>query len=98
MDARVWHQTGPNHSADQTRAGLFAYYVRPFIRPQWNWYQTVTPELLATLDAEMREMLGFGSNVTSSLESLYMKRQGLEPARSADAKGVPTALVSNRAR
>ena len=74
MDARIWHQTGPNTSAGQTRAGLFAYYVRPFIRPQWNWYQTVTPKLLATLDPEMREMLGFGSNVTSSLESLYLKR------------------------
>lgn len=38
MDGRVWHQTGTNTTADQTRAGLFAYYVRPFIRPQWNWY------------------------------------------------------------
>jgi ectoine hydroxylase-related dioxygenase (phytanoyl-CoA dioxygenase family) len=98
MDARVWHQTGPNTSADQTRAGLFAYYVRPFIRPQWNWYQTVTPELLGTLDVEMREMLGFGSNVTSSLESLYMKKSGIEPARAGTAAENPTALVSSRAR
>ena len=72
--------------------------MRPFIRPQWNWYQTVTPELLARLDPEMREMLGFGSNVTSSLESLYMKRSGIEPARAATAADTPTALVSNRAR
>jgi hypothetical protein len=43
-------------------------------------------------------MLGFGSNVTSSLESLYMKRQGLEPARSELAAGTPTALTSTRAR
>ncbi len=98
MDARVWHQTGPNTSADQTRAGLFAYYVRPWIRPQWNWYQTVTPELLETLDTEMREMLGFGSNVTSSLESLYMKKSGIEPARAGTAADTPTALVSTRAR
>jgi ectoine hydroxylase-related dioxygenase (phytanoyl-CoA dioxygenase family) len=94
MDARVWHQTGPNRTVDETRAGLFGYYVRPFIRPQWNWYQTVTPELLGRLSPTMREMLGFGSNVTSSLESLYMKRQGLEPARSELAAGTPTALVS----
>jgi ectoine hydroxylase-related dioxygenase (phytanoyl-CoA dioxygenase family) len=98
MDARVWHQTGPNQTADETRAGLFAYYVRPWIRPQWNWYQTVTPEQLETLDAEMREMLGFGSNVTSSLESLYMKKSGIEPARAATAAETSTALVSNRAR
>jgi ectoine hydroxylase-related dioxygenase (phytanoyl-CoA dioxygenase family) len=98
MDARIWHQTGPNRTADVTRAGLFAYYVRPFVRPQWNWYQTVTPELLARLDPEMREMLGFGSNVTSSLESLYMKKQGLEPAKAGSANETATALVSTRAR
>jgi ectoine hydroxylase-related dioxygenase (phytanoyl-CoA dioxygenase family) len=95
MDARVWHQTGPNRTADVTRAGLFAYYVRPFIRPQWNWYQTVTPELLARLSPRMREMLGFGSNVTSSLESLYMKKSGIEPVRVAE---VAPALTSTSAK
>ena len=74
MDGRVWHQTGVNRSKDQTRAGLFAYYVRPFIRPQWNWYMTMKPEALARMSPLMQEMLGFGSNVTSSLESLYLKR------------------------
>jgi ectoine hydroxylase-related dioxygenase (phytanoyl-CoA dioxygenase family) len=95
MDARVWHQTGPNRTGDETRAGLFAYYVRPFIRPQWNWYQTVTPELLGRLSPLMREMFGFGSNVTSSLESLYMKKSGIEPVRVTD---VSPALTSTRAR
>jgi len=74
MDGRVWHQTGVNQTTDQTRAGLFAYYVRPFIRPQWNWNLTITAEHLARMSPLMREMLGFGSNVTSSLESLYLKR------------------------
>lgn len=74
MDGRIWHQTGVNRSKDQTRAGLFAYYVRPFIRPQWNWNMTTAPEHLARMSPLMREMLGFGSNVTSSLESLYLKR------------------------
>jgi len=95
MDARVWHQTGPNRTPNVTRAGLFAYYVRPFIRPQWNWYQTVTPELLERLSPLMRELLGFGSNVTSSLESLYMKKSGIAPARVAE---VAPALTSTRAR
>jgi ectoine hydroxylase-related dioxygenase (phytanoyl-CoA dioxygenase family) len=75
MDARVWHQTGPNRTTDQTRAGLFAYYIRPFLRPQWNWYLTMKPEILERMSPLMREMLGFGTNVTSSLESLYLKRQ-----------------------
>jgi ectoine hydroxylase-related dioxygenase (phytanoyl-CoA dioxygenase family) len=80
MDGRVWHQTGANRTTVQTRAGLFAYYVRPFIRPQWNWYMTVTPEQLHAMSPLMREMLGFGSNVTSSLESLYLKRAGANSA------------------
>ena len=95
MDARVWHQTGPNRTADVTRAGLFAYYVRPFIRPQWDWARTVTPELLGRLSPGMREMLGFGSNVTSSLESLYLKQSGIEPTRIVE---VAPALTSTRAR
>ena len=91
MDGRVWHQTGVNTTSDQTRAGLFAYYVRPFIRPQWNWSLTITPEHLARMSPLMHEMLGFGSNVTSSLESLYLKR-----GRSDRAGGNP--LESRRAR
>lgn len=73
MDGRVWHQTGPNVSAGETRAGLFAYYIRPFLRPQWNWYLTVKPVLLTELSPAMREMLGFGVNPTSDLQTLYLE-------------------------
>ena len=54
-------------------------------------------ELLARLSPAMREMLGFGSNVTSSLESLYMRQSGIEPARAALGEVTPP-LISNRAR
>ncbi|HVN27446.1 MAG TPA: phytanoyl-CoA dioxygenase family protein [Candidatus Binataceae bacterium] len=91
MDGRVWHQTGVNTTSDQTRAGLFAYYVRPFIRPQWDWSRTITSEHLARMSPLMREMLGFGANVTSSLESLYLKR-----GKGDVANGNP--LESRRAR
>jgi ectoine hydroxylase-related dioxygenase (phytanoyl-CoA dioxygenase family) len=73
MDGRVWHQTGINLTREQTRAGLFAYYVRPFIGPQWDWQLTVKRAQLAAMSPLMREMLGFGANITSSLESLYLK-------------------------
>ena len=62
MDGRVWHQTGPNTSKDQTRTGLFAYYTRSFIRPQFNWFATVPDEVLQESSPRLREMLGFGSN------------------------------------
>lgn len=32
------------------------------------------PEALAPMSPLMQEMLGFGSNITSSLESLYLRR------------------------
>jgi hypothetical protein len=35
---------------------------------------TIRPEQLEAMTPLMREMLGFGTNVTSSLESLYLKR------------------------
>ena len=43
-------------------------------RPHWNWYLTVKPEILERTSPLMREVPGFGTNVTSSLESLYLKR------------------------
>jgi len=46
-----------------------------FIRPQWNWYLTMKPEALARMSPLMQKMLGVGSNVTSSPESLYLKRR-----------------------
>lgn len=73
LDGRTWHQTGPNTSKDTTRIGLFAYYILPFLRPQWNWYTTMRPEVLAGASEELREMLGYGSNPTSGLEALYLQ-------------------------
>ena len=73
LDGRTWHQTGRNTTAGVTRIGLFAYYIRPFLRPQWNWYTTMRPQVLANASAELREMLGYGSNPTSGLEALYLK-------------------------
>lgn len=73
MDARVWHQTGANTSRDQTRAGLFAYYIRAFLRPQWNWDRTLKADVLASASALLKSLLGFGKNPTSDLQSLYLR-------------------------
>ncbi|ABS62475.1 Phytanoyl-CoA dioxygenase [Parvibaculum lavamentivorans DS-1] len=71
MDGRVWHQTGPNTSGGDTRAGLFAYYVRPFIRPQWNWYLTLAPEVVRGASPLLREMLGYERNPTGDLQTVH---------------------------
>jgi ectoine hydroxylase-related dioxygenase (phytanoyl-CoA dioxygenase family) len=72
MDARVWHQTGANTSKDKTRTGLFAYYIRGFLRPQWNWDRTLRPDVLESASPVLRSLLGFGKNPTSDLQSLYL--------------------------
>lgn len=57
MDGRVWHQSGINRTTDRHRAALFGYYVRPWIRPQVNWNVFLDPEVAASLDAEMLDLL-----------------------------------------
>ena len=61
MDGRIWHQTGDNTTTDGNRAGIFAYYVRPFLRTQENWWRSLAPEELDRYgrDPLWRELLGF---------------------------------------
>ncbi len=76
MDGRIWHQTGPNTTRDQTRIGLFAYYTRPFIRPQYNWYATVPDAVLEAASPTLRAMLGFSGNATASNADYPQLRKG----------------------
>lgn len=59
MDTRVWHQTGTNNSPSQTRAGLFAYYVRGFIRPANNWPLVLGTAIGDRASPRLRELLGY---------------------------------------
>jgi ectoine hydroxylase-related dioxygenase (phytanoyl-CoA dioxygenase family) len=67
MDGRLWHQTGPNQSADRTRAALFGYYVCRWIRPQVNWNFTLAPEVAATASMEFLDRLGYYSGNVETL-------------------------------
>jgi hypothetical protein len=60
MDGRLWHSSGANRTANEDRALLFAYYTRPFIRQQVNWYEALSPAVIASLDEEQRKLFGFG--------------------------------------
>jgi len=60
MDGRVWHTSGANITADQDRPVLFAYYTRPFLRPQWNFSAALRPEIQAELPSTLRRRLGLG--------------------------------------
>jgi ectoine hydroxylase-related dioxygenase (phytanoyl-CoA dioxygenase family) len=58
MEGRVWHTSGANVTADEDRPLLFAYYTKPFLRPQWNFTAALRPEVQASLSPTMRYRLG----------------------------------------
>lgn len=58
MEGRVWHTSGANVTADEDRALLFAYYTKPFVRPQWNFTAALRPERQASFSPTMRYRLG----------------------------------------
>jgi ectoine hydroxylase-related dioxygenase (phytanoyl-CoA dioxygenase family) len=61
MEGRVFHQTGPN-IGPTTRAGAFAYFVRSFLAPQFEWHRGIPRELRAELSPWLLEILGFGQS------------------------------------
>ena len=58
MEGRVWHTSGANVTADEDRPLLFAYYTKPFVRPQWNFTASLRPEVQARFSPTMRYRLG----------------------------------------
>jgi fumagillin biosynthesis dioxygenase len=65
MDGRLWHQTGANRTESVHRAGLFGYYVQPWIRPQINWNAALPPDVAAGFDPSFRAMLGLDHGLTA---------------------------------
>ena len=68
MEGRLWHTSGENRTEDQDRALLFGYYVRSFIRPQWNFNVGLSETTKAQLSPELRRWLGLG--LTANVETL----------------------------
>ena len=59
FDGRLWHQTGANVTQDFRRHGILAYYCRPFLRQQENWFVSLKPEVLEKATPALRHMLGW---------------------------------------
>jgi ectoine hydroxylase-related dioxygenase (phytanoyl-CoA dioxygenase family) len=59
FDGRLWHQTGANRTADQRRRGILAYYCRPFMRQQENWFVSLKPDVLERATPLLRRLLGW---------------------------------------
>jgi hypothetical protein len=67
VDSRLWHTSGSNRTKDERRALLFAYYSRGFIRQQANWEAALSQPTKATLDQEMKDLLGMGPLANAAL-------------------------------
>lgn len=59
FDGRLWHQTGANRTASERRRGILAYYCRPFLRQQENWFVSLAPEVLERATPRLRRLLGW---------------------------------------
>ena len=59
FESRVWHKTGHNRTADQQRAGVFAWYTKPIYRAQENWFLSLRPEVRQFASDEALVLLGY---------------------------------------
>jgi ectoine hydroxylase-related dioxygenase (phytanoyl-CoA dioxygenase family) len=59
FDGRLWHQTGANTTESERRHGILAYYCRPFMRQQENWFLSIDPEVLERGGSKLRHLLGY---------------------------------------
>jgi ectoine hydroxylase-related dioxygenase (phytanoyl-CoA dioxygenase family) len=93
FDGRIVHGTGVN-TTDKRRLGILTYFCRPFMRQQENFTLSVAPDVLPTLPAEVKALLGFqvwktlGSVEGVCAENAFVTR----PARSlgpVDTTGRP---------
>jgi ectoine hydroxylase-related dioxygenase (phytanoyl-CoA dioxygenase family) len=59
FESRVWHKTGHNRTADEQRAGVFAWYTKPIYRTQENWFLSLRPEVRQFAGEEALVLLGY---------------------------------------
>jgi ectoine hydroxylase-related dioxygenase (phytanoyl-CoA dioxygenase family) len=59
FDGRLWHQTGANVTAADQRYGILAYYCRPFMRQQENWFLSIDQVVLERWGQPLRHLLGY---------------------------------------
>jgi ectoine hydroxylase-related dioxygenase (phytanoyl-CoA dioxygenase family) len=59
FESRVWHKTGFNRTADERRAGVFAWYTKPIYRTQENWFLSLRPDIRQFATEEMLVLLGY---------------------------------------
>ncbi|MGQ0577062.1 MAG: phytanoyl-CoA dioxygenase family protein [Pseudonocardia sp.] len=59
LDGRVWHGSGVNRTADETRTAVLAHYCAPWIRQQENVFRSLDPAVRIRLSSSQRALLGY---------------------------------------
>ena len=59
MEGRIWHRTGCNVTANERRAGIFAWNVRKIYRTQENWFLSLNPLVRQGASEDLLWMLGY---------------------------------------
>jgi len=67
----VWHAAGQNNT-DKTRYAMTAYMCRSFIKQRLDYPRMTKPEVFDALSDRGKAILGFTSQVPSSLEEYYV--------------------------
>ena len=59
LHGALWHQTGANTTRDEKRRGILAYYCRPFMRQQENFFESLRDEVRTRATPRLRQLLGY---------------------------------------
>jgi len=54
----LWH-AGSANGTDQPRRAIHAFFSRPWVRPQWDYPRSLSPDVVATMSAEQKRLFGF---------------------------------------
>ncbi|KIW35548.1 uncharacterized protein PV07_02238 [Cladophialophora immunda] len=61
FESRLWHATGPNRTPGSERPVIIVFFMRPFIRPQENFFFSLRPGLEENLSDRVKGFLGYRS-------------------------------------
>jgi ectoine hydroxylase-related dioxygenase (phytanoyl-CoA dioxygenase family) len=56
----LWHAGSRNHT-DRPRRAIHAFFHKPWIRPQWDYPRSLSPEIVNLMSEEQKRLFGFYS-------------------------------------
>jgi ectoine hydroxylase-related dioxygenase (phytanoyl-CoA dioxygenase family) len=54
----LWH-AGSQNKTDKPRRAIHAFFSRPWVRPQWDYPRSLSPDVIAGLTEEQKRLFGF---------------------------------------